>query len=467
MTSEQFQERINNKATAAQNLHIIWHFFTSVKLAIVLLLLLAATSIIGTFIPQNMNSNIYHNTFGHGLYEVLNALSLFDMYHSWWFQSLMFFLSVNLLVCSIDKLHATRKIIFVKNPSYKLSVFKHLKANKKFSINAFPENLKGSYKDFIEKKFNKCIVKNSENGFVIFGEKGRLTRLGVYYVHLSIILMLSGGLIGSFFGFEGHVNIPEGGSANTVSLKKASESVELDFEIKCNKFSVLFYDTGAPKEYKSDLVILENKKEVVKKAIIVNDPLRYKGINIFQSSYGSMPPEKITIAISSASSGMTFNKELEIGDTVDLPEGLGTFTLQQYLNSHSFRGHNIGETFLGTLSLKEADEPVNIFLPLKYPSFDKMRKGSAILSVIDFERSYYTGLQVTKDPGVPLVYTGFLLLIIGCYVTFFMSHKNICIEVCKTGDKSLVTVAGKSNKNRLGMDEYVKKISDKLSGMTI
>jgi len=467
MTNEQFQERINNKATAGRNLHIIWHFFTSVKLAIVLLLMLAVTSIIGTFIPQNMNSNIYHNTFGHGLYEVLNALSFFDMYHSWWYQLLMFFLSVNLLVCSMDRLHATRKIIFVKNPSYKLSVFKHLKANKNFSIKAFPENLEGSYKHFIEKKFNKCIVKSLENGFVIFGEKGRLTRLGVYYVHLSIILMLSGGLLGSFFGFEGHVNIPEGGSVNTVSLKKSSESVELGFEIKCNKFNVSFYDTGAPKEYKSDLVILENKKEVVKKAIIVNDPLRYKGINIFQSSYGSMPPEKITIAISSASSGITFNKELEIGDAVDLPEGLGTFSLQKYLNSYNFRGHNIGEAFFGTLSLKDADEPVNVLLPLKYPSFDKMRKGNVILSVMDFETSHYTGLQITKDPGVPLVYAGFLLLIIGCYVTFFMSHKSICIEVCKKGGKSRVTVAAKSNKNRLGMNEYVKKISEQLSAMNI
>ena len=467
MTNEQLQERIDNKTIAGENLYIIWHFFTSLKLAIVLLLLLAVTSIIGTFIPQNMNADIYHNTFGYGLYEVFNALSLFDMYHSWWYRSLMIFLSVNLIVCSIDRLHATKKIIFVKKPSYKLSVFKRLKSNEKFFIKAFPENLEGRYKHFIEKKFNKCILKNSENGFVIFGEKGRLTRLGVYYVHLSIILMLSGGLTGSFFGFEGHVNIPEGGSVNAVSLKKTSESVDLDFEIKCDKFNVSFYDTGAPKEYKSDLVILENKKEVVKKAIIVNDPLRYKGINIFQSNYGSMPPEKITIAISSASSGMTFNKELEIGDIVDLPEGLGTFSLRKYLNSYSFRGHNIGETFLGTLSLKDADEPVNLLLPLKYPNFDKMRKGNVILSVTDFKTSYYTGLQVTKDPGVPLVYTGFLLLIIGCYVTFFMSHKSICIEVCRKGNKTLVTVAGKSNKNRLGMNEYIKKISNQLSGLKI
>ncbi len=47
--------------------------------------------------------------------------------------------------------------------------------------------------------------------------------------------------------------------------------------------------------------------------------------------------------------------------------------------------------------------------------------------ILNFEQAYYTGLQVTKDPGVWYVYAGFILMILGCWVTFFMSHRSVCI----------------------------------------
>ena len=68
----------------------------------------------------------------------------------------------------------------------------------------------------------------------------------------------------------------------------------MGFTIRNEDFDVSFYDTGAPKEFRSSLTILENDQPVVKKDIIVNDPLRYKGISIFMASYGEMAPEKET-----------------------------------------------------------------------------------------------------------------------------------------------------------------------------
>ena len=56
---------------------------------------------------------------------------------------------------------------------------------------------------------------------------------------------------------------------------------------------------------------------------------------------------------------------------------------------------------------------------------------------------YYTGLQVTKDPGIWVVYTGFIVMIIGCFITFFMSHQRLCVEVIKSGGKSKVVVTGR------------------------
>ena len=97
-------------------------------------------------------------------------------------------------------------------------------------------------------------------------------------------------------------------------------------------------------------------------------------------------------------------------------------------------------------------------MPLRFPQFDRMRKGNLVISAADFDHKYYTGLQVTKDPGVLIVYAGFIVMIIGCYITFFMSHQRLCIEIVKNGVNSRIMVAGTANKNKLGMQNRIKKI---------
>ena len=91
-----------------------------------------------------------------------------------------------------------------------------------------------------------------------------------------------------------------------------------------------------------------------------------------------------------------------------------------------------------------------------------MRGGEWIVTMIDYERRYFTGLQVTKDPGVLVVYSGFIMMIIGCFITFFMSHQRLCIEVIKRGGKSRVMVAGIASKNKIGMQNKIQRFSQTL-----
>ncbi len=456
---------MTKKANSPDTISRVWKFFTSVKLTVILLLSLAVTSIIGTIIPQSGTASEYFNKYGELRYKILSFLDsifdIFDMYHSWWFQVLLLLLTVNIIICSIDRMKATWKIIFVKVPRFNVSRFRRLEYKKEFSQSSMPDKLEQIYKPIVSGSYGYSRVEQTDNGFCLFAEKWRWTRLGVYIVHLSIILMLLGGLIGSIFGFEGFVNIPEGESAKKINLRNTAEMHLLDFEIKCEDFSLSFYDSGAPSEYRSSLVIIENEKPVLKKDIIVNDPLRYNGINIFQSSYGTLPPEEVTLSFTIRDTGMEYRKKAAINKPVDIPEGLGTFIIKDYSSSAGFKGHNIGETFLGILTQKTGN-PVNILLPLRFPSFDKMRKGNVVIAVASHDHRYYTGLQVTKDPGVWVVYSGFILMIIGCFVTFFMSHQRLCIEVTGKGDLSMVMVAGTSNKNKMGMQRKIEILAEKL-----
>ena len=452
-----------------------------------LLLSIAATSIIGTIIPQNENPAAYFRAYGEFLYKLFDALEIFDMYHSWWFQFLILMLTMNIFVCSIDRLSATWKIVFSKNPSFNLSRFRKLADKEEFADKRNSEDLKKIYKPFIARIFGYTRVEPTDTGFCIFAEKWRWTRFGVYTVHLSVIFLLLGGLVGSLFGFEGFVNIPEGEIINSIRIRNTGKTQNLDFEIKCEDFNISFYDNGAPKEYRSSLTVIEQGKPVLKKDIIVNDPLRYKGINIFQSSYGKMPSnrppkkkvmakdpqEEIALNFASKNSGAAYQIKTLIGKPVDIPEGFGKFVIVEYRKSADFMGQNIGEAYVGILTPKDGN-PVEVLLPLHFPSFDKMRKGAVVISVAEQKakefnqmentgQRYYTGLQVTKDPGIWVVYTGFIVMIIGCFITFFMSHQRLCVEVIKSGGKSKVVVTGRSNKNKLGMADKIKKISEQLT----
>jgi cytochrome c biogenesis protein len=478
---------MSDREIAADPFAKIWKFFASVRLTIVLLLTLAATSIIGTLIPQNESPEAYFRAFGPFLFRFFDVLGLFDMYHSWWFQSLMLLLAANVLICSIERLSSTWRIIFVRNPSFNLERFRRLKPKEEFGDNRNAGALKESYSAVIARSFRYWrVAETDNNGFAIYGEKGRWTRLGVYIVHLSVILMLVGGVIGSIFGFEGFVNIAEGDSAQQIRIRNSGEIRKLDFAIRCDDFDISFYTTGAPKEFRSRLTILEQGKPLLSKDIIVNDPLHYKGISIFQSSYGQLapqdqgltPPGEVTLSFTSKATGMIYEKKAAIGRQIDIPENLGKFVITEFNTNYNFRGKDLGGAFVGILYQTDGAQ-IEVVLPIRFPSFDRMgpmfsknRKDDVFISVSDVDvkqepaiARYFTGLQVTRDPGVWVVYAGFILMIIGCYITFFMSHQQICVEVIDKGKKSRVMVAGTSNKNKLANARKISKMAHTLANL--
>lgn len=459
-----------------------WSFFCSVKLTVVILLALALTSIIGTIVPQNESPDAYLHAYGAFRYQLFDALGIFDMYHAWWFQGLLVLLTVNIVICSIERLSGTWKLIFNREPTVRPERFSNRPDARSFTDKRDLEALVAAYEPVIARRFGRCTVTREPDQAVIYAEKGRLSRLGVYIVHLSVIFLLVGGLVGSFFGFEGYVNIPEGEAVDTIRIRNSGAIHRLNFQIRCDDFDMTLYPNGAPKEYRSSLSIIEAGQTVLQKDIVVNDPLRYRGINIFQSSYGKLPPaampaaapapaepsESYTLSVTSRSSGMAYTVEAAVGAPVALPEGLGTFVVMSYEADAEFRGMDVGASVKGIITPADG-EPEEILLPLKFANFDKMRGGSAIIAVVNSpadggapaapaEVRYYTGLQVTRDPGVWLVYTGFILMIAGCFVAFYLSHQQVCLVIDRLRKNSRVTFAGTANRNKLAMKNVVDKI---------
>jgi cytochrome c biogenesis protein len=425
----------------------IWQFFCSVKLTVTTLVLLASTSIIGTVILQNGSESEYLRFYGEAFYKIIRVFKFDDMYNAWWFLSLIIILCINIVVCSIERLSTTWKSIFPKKINFNPHRFRKQKNLETFTVKKEAETISAIYETFLSKTIGKVIKEETSKSTILYAEKRRWTRIGVYFVHLSILLLLIGALIGTVFGFKAFLNLDEGELSDKAFISKTRESVNIGFSIRCNKFDVKFYDTGAPEEFKSNLTIIENGKESFTNDILVNHPLRYRGINIFQASYGSAAPDSAVVDIIRLSDKNITTRSIKIGEQINLPEDQGLFKLEGFLPHFDFRGHNLGEAFIGKITHEEG-KSFQICIPVKFPTFDKMRKGKFAFVVKDFENKYYTGLQITKDPGIWYVYAGFILMIIGCWITFFMSHDSYFIEIeKKQGKNSRITVSGTTNRN--------------------
>ena len=94
------------------NSNPIWRFFSSVKLTIILLILLALASIIGTLIPQmpQRESIEFARSLSSEVFHFFDALDLFDMYHSMWFRLLIGCLGLNLVICSMNRFPGTWRL---------------------------------------------------------------------------------------------------------------------------------------------------------------------------------------------------------------------------------------------------------------------------------------------------------------------------------------------------------------------
>ena len=262
-------------------------WLSSLKLTLILFFTLAAASLIGTLLPQGLTLPELRQHFSPAVASLIDFLALNNLYHSMWFRILLLLLCINLIACTVDRLPKTVRLL--RRPESPFDSRKLSRFGFSSSIAAAlpQENVQSVVKSAVCETFGQLCEIQSSGPFCAVSETGRWSRLMVYGVHLSVLIVLVGALGGSYLGFKGNMSLFEGESSDKVMLAGGESVQELPFMVRCDKFEVSFYDTGAPKEFRSDLAVIDKGREILKESVVVNDPLTYEGITFYQASYGT------------------------------------------------------------------------------------------------------------------------------------------------------------------------------------
>jgi cytochrome c biogenesis protein len=466
------EEVKNNKITDK-----IWDFFASVKLAIIIFALIAITSIIGTIIEQRAepakNIEVLTKLFGEslapGLYTIFEKLGFMDMYRSWWFIALLVLFSVNIVICSLERLPRIWKL--VKEPIGPMSE----EQLKKFpikrelilkgKIDKVRETITGAIKasGFKNYKENK-----EEKSLQFFAQKGNYSRLGVYLTHFSILIILAGAILGMSLGFKGYLNLPEGARSN-VAFSYNGKEIPLGFNIRCDNFDVEFYGrSDMPKEYRSWLTIIENGREVLQKSIVVNDPLTYKGVTFYQSSYGLITENFnrgiFILRIVSGDSQIS-NLNLRAGDTFQIPGTSISGKIIDFSPALKIDRHGHAFTYANQMNnpavyidfSESGKQLLSGWILKRHPETWQLPGGHRV-EFLDYWGVEFTGLQVRKDPGVWVVYLGCIAMSAGLFIAFFMSHRKIWVKAIEEKNNTRLLIGVFSNKSRVAYERKIDRL---------
>ncbi|MCF8063574.1 MAG: cytochrome c biogenesis protein ResB, partial [Deltaproteobacteria bacterium] len=405
--------------------------------------------------------------------EVFRALQLFDVYHSFWFRILISTLALNLIVCSLDRLPATLRVFrSVPKPDRK-KPFEDALSDHRFHTGRPPAEPAHIAERLFRKSHRKTTRKESQSGVFLHGERGRFSLFAVYLVHLSVLLILAGSIVGSLLGFEAFVNIPEGESVDTVHLRDSRSPKPLGFRIECVDFDVSFYENGTPKEFRSELRFVggENTEETT---LRVNHPFTFQGIRFYQASYGSIPGKAVDLLVRQGKPpGAETGVKANLGERYPLPGGEGHFVVEDIRDD--FMRMGMGPAV--RIAVHPADgeglefwvflhpERVASRFSESFKTFPKLNPSAFepyTFLLEDVENRYYTGLQVNRDPGVPFVWAGFFLIVAGLFAAFFMSHRRVWIRIEDSGDGAVVRMAGRTNKNAVGAEREMTQLTSRL-----
>ncbi|SFS82172.1 cytochrome c biogenesis protein ResB [Paenibacillus sp. BC26] len=466
----------------------VWNFFSSVKIAVRLIVITLIAAMIGTiFTQENAFISFDPTTYYEERYGWIGKwyykLGFSNTYESWWFIGLLVMIGTSLVICSLDRVL----------PLYRALNKQQIRKHNTFLTRqktVYASDIEGSAENWtaaMAKELKRKHYKVHQEGDALLAEKYRFSRWGPYINHIGLIVFLLAVLLRTLPGWamDNYVTVTEG---DTVQIP------ETNYYVKNEKFTINYYTeaelpeslkgTARAKLYETKAVLYECEadcddpskqpqlKEVKRHNIIVNDPLSYKGIKAYQFGFDDTPKLKaVHPVLIDHKTGQTYGPFDLVMRNPELTYKLGPYTLELRQTYMDFALNSEGKP---TTKSKEPNAPAFVFV-MKGPDLaadgepymyfpkqtDKARFSQDLingelakrfeLKVPTMEGVEFAGvmtsLNIRSDRAMPYIWVGAGISMFGLLLGSYWHHRRIWLRI----DGGRVTLGAHTNKNNYGM----------------
>ena len=329
------------------------------RFSISLLVFICMASLIGTVVAQGRSANAYIDQFGPFWFEVLDQFSIWHIYNSWWFLVTMAFLVLSTSLCLIRNAPKMLKEAYSFREQIRASSLRSFHHKIEIDTSREPTAATASIQAWLERQGYAVRQRTDGDSLLLAAKRGSGNRLGYIFAHAAIVIICVGGLLDSelpirlqvwLFGktpivenmmvadvpergrlsvnnpsFRANVLVPEG-SARTSAIITVDDGAlvqPLPFTLALKKFVVDYYSTGMPSRFMSQVEVTDpDTGKKFEANIEVNEPLHFKGVTVYQSSFddGGSEVELIGYPLSGPSA-VPFDLKALVGQTSDISLG--------------------------------------------------------------------------------------------------------------------------------------------------
>jgi cytochrome c biogenesis protein len=410
-----------------------------------------------------------HQAYSPQTLRLLDSLRLTDVFHSGWFVLLLSLLSANIVVASINRFPIAWRYFSRPMRRAESHLFTSLAMKQAIPVRGSQVDMEKVELAFRRAGWKPQYVSDDRGSVSLYAERFRFARLAPFVVHASLLLILAGGIIDGIWGYKGFIALGRNESTNQLELRDGTHKA-MPFAIRCDAAGQENYPDGTPKRWWSRLTVLENGRQVLGKEIAVNDPLTYRGLRFYQASYGATGDVAgVKLLATPKSGGAKQELWLKPDEAVSLDKD-ATVRITQFIPDFVVVENHIES---------RSDQPVNpavqisvqskqaagskIWLFPKFPEFTHGNNTGFDFRVADVQMGYFTGLQVSHEPGQWAVWAGVIVMGLALALTFYFVHVRLWALPVDDGQGRMVLWLGASaSKNR---EDFERRFRDLVSAV--
>ena len=436
------------------------NFFSSVKLAITLLIIITSASLIGALIPQQRSPDEYFARYGQ-LASFFQRIELTTLYQSWWFLALLFIFSLNITVCTLNRLSPKLKRALRPRLEIEAKEVSALKIGEKFSKHLALGEAKERAKKELSSRHYRLKEARRENKAFLLARKKTLGLFGSEVVHLGLLIIVAGGIASGLAGFKENLAFRQG---EVFDIPKAN------FKLRLDKFETEYYPDRSVRDWKSTVTVIEKEKPVLSKVIEVNHPLNYKGFAFYQSGYDWDWINASLELWARKKNDPSFLKKIEarVGESAKLEENIRIVLLQfipdfvindkNEVASRSLQPNNPAAFIEGW---EENRKIFSGWIFARFPDFSRIRSDKDTkfsFELKDFTADQLSVIQASRDPGVNFIWLGCGLVMAGLFLAFYWPTREVRIILEERQRQTEFLAGGTAAKSRDALESEFKEI---------